>query len=128
MLVAIIVAFFLGGPNASGAILTQDMLKSFERLAQQVITEPARAEVVMQEVEALRDELKQFDKTFAKSGKVLTELYKDHDAGPASLQVQLDLLNDEWEEAQSVVLDHRFAIRNHMTEAEWAAAVAQTTE
>ncbi|PPI85361.1 hypothetical protein KEHDKFFH_02675 [Marinobacter maroccanus] len=128
MLVAIIVAFFLGGPNASGAILTQDMLKSFERLAQQAITEPARAEVVMQEVAALRDELKQFDKTFAKSGKVLTELYKDHDAGPADLQAELDLLNDEWEAAQSLALDRRFVIRDHMTEDEWAAAVAQTTE
>lgn len=128
MLVAIIVAFFLGGPNASGAILTQDMLKSFERLSQQAITDPARAEVVMEEVAALRDELKQFDKSFAKSGKVLTELYKDHDAGPASLQVQLDLLNDEWEAAQSLALDHRFAIRNHMTKDEWAAAVTQRSE
>ncbi|MCM0612066.1 hypothetical protein KFJ24_06200 [Marinobacter sediminum] len=128
MLVAIIVAFFLGGPNASGAILTQDMLKSFERLAQQEITDTARAEAVMQEVAALRDELKKFDKTFAKSGKVLTELYKDHDAGPASLQVQLDLLNDEWETAQSLALDHRFAIRDQMTKDEWVAAVAQTTE
>lgn len=128
MLVAIIVAFFLGGPNASGAILTQDMLKSFERLAQQEITDPARAEAVIQKVAALRDELKQFDKTFAKSGKVLTELYKDHDAAPASLQVQLDLLNDEWETAQSLALDHRFAIRDQMTKDEWAAAVAQTTE
>lgn len=128
MLVAIIIAFFLGGPNASGAILTQDMLKSFERLAQQEITDPVRAEAVMQEVAALRDELKQFDKTFAKSGKVLTELYKDHDAGPARLQVQLDLLNDEWETAQSLALDHRFAIRDQMTKDEWAAAIAQMAE
>ncbi|TYC62506.1 hypothetical protein FMN52_01740 [Marinobacter sp. BW6] len=128
MLVAIIIAFFLGGPNASGAILTQDMLKSFERLAQQEITDPVRAEAVMQEVAALRDELKQFDKTFAKSGKVLTELYKDHDAGPARLLVQLDLLNDEWETAQSLALDHRFAIRDQMTKDEWAAAIAQMAE
>ncbi|WP_449287068.1 hypothetical protein [Marinobacter sp. PE14] len=128
MLVAIIIAFFLGGPNASGAILTQNMLKSFERLAQQEITDTVRAEAVMQEVAALRDELKQFDKTFAKSGKALTELYQDHDAGPASLQVQLDLLNDEWETAQSLALDHRFAIRDQMTKDEWATAVAKMTE
>lgn len=128
MLVAIIIAFFLGGPSASGAILTQDMLKSFERHAQQEITDPARAEAVLQEVAVLREELKQFDKTFAKSGKELTELYKDHEAGPASLQVQLDLLNAEWEAAQSLALDHRFVIRDQMTKDEWAAAVAQMTE
>ena len=128
MLVAILIAFFLGGPSASGAILTQDMLRSFERAVQQDIADPARAEAALQEIAALQDELERFDKTFAKSSKILSDLYEDHDAGPASMQAQLDLLNADWEAAQSVALDHRFAIRAQMTEREWAAAVSRPTE
>lgn len=128
MLAAILIAFFLGGSSASGAILTQDMLKSFERLAMEVINDPDRAEVVAQEVVALQRELKQFDKTFAKSGEILSGLYVDHDAGSESMQAELDRLNTKWEAAQNLALDHRFAIRNAMTKEEWAAAVAQTAE
>ncbi|WP_417514587.1 hypothetical protein [Marinobacter sp.] len=128
MLVALLVAFFLGGPNASGAILTHDMLKSFESFAQQVITNPDRAEAVLHEVKALQSELKQFDKVFAKSGKVLSKLYEDHDSGAASMQAQLDLMNADWEAAQSLALDHRFAIRDQMTNEEWAAVVAKIEE
>ncbi|WP_100640915.1 hypothetical protein [Marinobacter salexigens] len=128
MLVALLVAFFLGGPNASGAILTQDMLKSFEKFAQHEITDPDRAEAVLLEVKALQKELKQFDKMFAKSGKVLSKLYEDHDSGPASLQAQLDLMNEDWETTQSLALDHRFAIRDQMTKHEWNTVVAKTNE
>jgi len=128
MLAAILIAFFLGGPSASGAILTQDMLKSFERIALQEINDPDRAEIVVQQVDALKSELKQFDKTFAKSGEILSDLYKDHDARSDSMQAQLDQLNAEWESAQNLALDHRFAIRDAMTQEEWAAAIAQLAE
>lgn len=128
MLVALLVAFFLGGSNASGAILTHDMLKRFESFAQQEITDPDRAEAVLHEVKALQSELKQFDKVFAKSGKVLSKLYEDHDSGSVSMQAQLDLMNADWEAAQSLALDHRFAIRDQMTKEEWAAVFAKPEE
>ncbi|MDO6442285.1 MULTISPECIES: hypothetical protein [unclassified Marinobacter] len=125
MLVAILVAFFLGGPSASAAILTHDMIKSFETFAQQVITDPDRAEAVRQELKALNSELKQFDKVFAKSGRELSKLYKNYDTETASMQAQLDSMNADWESAQSRALDHRFAIRNQMTKEEWDAVVSK---
>ena len=126
MLAALLLAFFLGGSSASGAILTQDMLKRFESVSMGVIGDPGRAKAVKEELLALRSELKQFDKTFAKSGDVLSDLYKDHDAGSKSMQAHLDLLNAEWEAAQNLALEHRFAIRDAMTKEEWATVVAHT--
>lgn len=124
MLAAILIAFFLGGSVASGAILTKEALNDFDDRSQQVIDDPERAEAVKAEVDAIKDELKRFNKTFAKSGKLLTKTYKDHDADSASMQAQLDLLNADWEAAQLRAIDHRFNIREQITAAEWQATFA----
>jgi len=124
MVAALLIAFFLGASGASGAILTQAILKNFDERAQQAIDDPARAEVVAAEVAAMRDELKHFNKTFTKSGKLLGNMYKDHSANSASMQAQLDVLNADWEAAQTSAIEHQFKIRERMTLEEWQAVVA----
>ena len=124
MLAALLIAFFLGASGASGAVLTQGMLKDFDERTQQAIDDPARAEVVSAEVAAMADELKHLNKTFAKSGKSLSKLYKDHSADSASMQAQLDALNADWEAAQTRAVEHRFNVRDQMTQEEWQAVFA----
>lgn len=121
MLAALLIAFFLGGSVGAGALLTQDMLEDFDRRAQQVVADPARAEAITREVAALSTELKHFDKALAKSSKALNALYTDHSAGASSVQAELDALNSAWEAGQANVLDHRFNIREQMTQEEWAS-------
>jgi hypothetical protein len=124
MLAALLVAFFLGGAAASGALLTEDMLKDFMQRAEKVVVDPVRVEAVAKEVTSLHDEVKDFNKVLAKSSKSLNAYYKDHSAGTAGIQAELDALNSAWVAAQSRVLDHRFNIRDQMTSEEWRAVFA----
>ena len=124
MLAALLVAFFLGGAAASGALLTEDMLKDFNHRAEQVVVDPERMDAITKEVASLHDELKAFNKALAKSGKSLDAYYKDHGADAAGMQTELDALNSAWAAAQSRVLDHRFNIRDQMTPDEWRAVFA----
>lgn len=123
MLAALLVAFFLGGA-ASGALLTEDMLKDFNHRAEQVVVDPVRSDAITKEVASLHDELKAFNKVLAKSSKSLNAYYKDHSAGADGIQAELDVLNSAWAAAQSRVLDHRFNIRDQMTPEEWQAVFA----
>jgi hypothetical protein len=125
MLAALLVAFLLGGAAASGALLTEDMLKDFMHRAEQVLVDPMRVKAVAKEVTSLHDELKAFNKVLAKSGKSLNAYYKDHGAEAASMQAELDALNSAWVAAQSRVLDYRFSIRDQMTSEEWRAVFAR---
>lgn len=124
MLAALLIAFFLGGSGVSGTALTQDLLDDFNHRAQQVIADPARAKAVTAEVAAISDELKRFNKAFARSGRSLSKLYKDHSADSASMQAQLDALNADWEAAQTRAVEHRFNVRDQMTQEEWQAVFA----
>lgn len=121
MIAALLIAFFLGGSGGSGTALTQELLEDFDDRSQQVIADPARAKAVTAEVAAISDELKRFNKAFAKSGRSLSKSYKDHSADSASMQAQLDLLDADWEAAQARAIDHRFNIREQMTPEEWQA-------
>jgi predicted ArsR family transcriptional regulator len=125
MLAALLVAFLLGGAATSGALLTEAMLKDFMHRAERVVVDPVRVQAVAREVESLHDELKAFNKILAKSGKSLNAQYKNHSAGAADMQAQLDALNSAWVAAQSRVLDHRFNIRDRMTSEEWRAVFAR---
>ena len=124
MLAALLVAFFLGGAAASGALLTEDMLKDFSDRTEQVVADPDRIDAINKEVASLHDELKAFNKALAKTGKSLQGYYTDHSADAASMQAELDALNSAWVAAQSRVLDHRFNIRDQMTPDEWRAVFA----
>jgi galactokinase len=124
MLAALLVAFWLGGAAASGALLTEDMLKDFMQRAEQVVVDPVRVEAVAEEVRSLHDELKAFNQVLAKSSKSLNAYYKDHSAEAAGMQAELDALNAAWLAAQSRLLDHRFNIRDQMTPEEWRAVFA----
>ncbi|NHA13994.1 hypothetical protein [Thioalkalivibrio sp. XN279] len=124
MLAALLVAFFLGGAAASGALLTEDMLKDFSHRAEQVVVDPERIDAITKEVASLHDELKVFNKALAKTGNSLKSNYTDHSADAAGMQEELDALNSAWVAAQSRVLDHRFNIRDQMTPEEWQAVFA----
>jgi uncharacterized protein HemX len=120
MLAAILMAFFLGGAGGVfGGILTQSILEDAEGRMQQTIDDPARAEQAATLVKELSSEIKRFDKTFGKSGKALTKIYKNHAAEEGALQAQLDALNTDWEAAQGRALDLRFDVKEVMTREEW---------
>jgi hypothetical protein len=124
MLAALLVAFFLVGAAASGALLSEDMLNDFMNRAEQAVVDPVRVGAVTKEVTSLHDELKAFNKVLAKTGKSLSAHYRDHSAAAAGMQAELDALNSAWVAAQSRVLDHRFNIRDQMTPEEWRAVFA----
>ena len=125
MLAAILMAFFLGGAGGIfGGILTQSILEDADSRMQQAIDEPARAERAAALIKELSSEMKGFDKTFARSGKALTRIYKDHTAEEGAMQAQLDTLNSDWESAQARALDLRFDVKEVMTREEWQRAFA----
>jgi hypothetical protein len=121
MLAALLVAFLLGGGGASGAILTPGTVKEIGKQVEAQVSDTARAEAAAETLAELKVEVKGFEKTFAKSGKALTKLYKDHTADAAQMQAELDQLNVSWEESQRRALDLRFALKESLTEEEWAA-------
>ncbi len=121
MLVALMMAFLLGGGGAGGAILTPGTVKQLDKEIQAEVNDPARAEAAAETLSELKGEIKGFEKTFAKSGKHLTKLYKDHSAGGDQMRSVLDELNAGWEASQGRAIDLRFALKESLTEEEWAA-------
>ena len=121
MLIALLAAFLLGGGGASGAILTPSSVKAIGKSIEATVHDAERLEAASMAVKGLRAEVKAFDKTFTKSGKALTKLYKDHGATRERMQVVLDDLNKEWSAAQVRAIDLRFELRESLTVEEWQA-------
>jgi hypothetical protein len=120
MLIALLAAFLLGGGGLAGGIVTTETVKQVGKQVEAAVTDSARAEAAAATLGDLKAELKGFEKSFAKSGKALTGLYKDHGAGSAAIVSVLDELNSDWEAAQQRALDLRFELRKSLTEEEWA--------
>jgi hypothetical protein len=119
MLVALLTAFLLGGgAGVMGGILTPATVKQITKQVGTVVTDSARSEAAAQTLAELKAEIKGFEKKFAKSGKELTGLYKDHGAYGARV---LDELNAGWAASQERALDLRFELKESLTEEEWAA-------
>ena len=121
MLLALLAAYLLGGGGASGAILSVPAVKQTEASVEANVADPGRAEAAAAELAAMKAEVKAFEKTFARSGKQLTKLFKDHGAGAAEMQAVLDALNGDWEEAQSEALEIRARLKEQLAREEWDA-------
>ena len=121
MLIALLAAFLLGGGGASGAILTPSSVKAIGKSIEATVQDAERLEAASMAVKGLRAEVKAFDKTFAKSGKALTKLYKDHGASAEEMQSVLDDLNGEWSASQARAIDLRFKLKDLLTAEEWHA-------
>ena len=120
MLVALLVAFLLGGGGAGGGILTEQAVKQIGKRVDVAVADVDRAEAAKRTLADLKLEVKQFEKRYAKSGKALTELYKDHGASADRMIEVLDDLNAGWEASQQRAIELRFALKESMTEDEWA--------
>lgn len=121
MLAALLMFFFLGGAGVHGTVLTPAMLDDLDARMEAALVDPVRTERAAAQNDALRAELKQFEKTYGKSSKTLTKLYRDHAADAIAMRAELDALDSHWEAAQSRALDHRFALRDSLTREEWEA-------
>jgi len=119
MIMAMLVMYFLGGSVGSGAILTSAGVAELQKQVLVVMDDEARAKRASAILEELRKEVTTFEKAFAKSGRQLNKLYKDHrDNGQAALDI-LDDLNATWESGQERALDARFALRDELSQDEW---------
>jgi len=126
MIWALLAAYFLGGGigGVSGSILTSASVKQLSERTEEVIADPARAEAAQQTLAELRQEVKAFQKMFSKSGRQLNKSYKDHAADVNQTLAALEELNSGWDAAQQRAIELRFALRDSMTEEEWAALFA----
>ena len=104
--------------------MTSEMVKEMGKQVDVVIQDPIRAQAAEDNIDAMRDEIKAFNKKFSKSGNALEKLYKDHDSGAQEMLATLDILNTEWDAAQNRALDLRFALVDSITQEEWAAIVS----
>ena len=87
MLAALLMAFFLGGGTAAfGSALTQEVLDDVDQRVQAAVVDPVRSEQAAAQIDVLRTEVGQFEKTFGKSSKTLAKLYRDHGTDPMSLR------------------------------------------
>jgi len=121
MLAALLMAYLLGGGGVSAGILTPDAVKQIDKRVEASVSDGPRAEAAGAALVELKAEVKAFDKQFARSGKHLTNLYKDHGSDSAQMLGVLDELDAGWEASQRRALDLRFDLREAMTEDEWAA-------
>ena len=121
MLVALLAAYLLGGgAGVSGGILTPAAVKQIGKQVEATVSDPARAESAAQTLAELKTEMKGFEKTFAKSGKELTKLYKDHAADAGQMLAVLEEFSTGWEASQKRAIDLRFELKESLTEEQWA--------
>ncbi len=121
MLMALLAAYLLGGGGLGGSILTPAAVKQMSKQVEVTVADPARAEAAAETLAELKVEIKGFDKKFAKSGKELTKLYKDHGADGDQMLAVLAELNADWEGSQQRGIDLRFELKESLTEEEWTA-------
>ncbi len=121
MLIALLAVFFFGGGGIGGSILTPAAVKQIGKEIEAQVTDAVRVEAAAQTLAELKAEIKGFEKIFAKSGKELSALYKDHGAGADRMFAVLDSLSTDWEASQQRAIDLRFDLKESLTEEEWAA-------
>jgi hypothetical protein len=111
--------FFTSAAAGVGAILTSDDLTALEDQVSEIVAAPERRQTVLGTLKGLKKELKTFERAYAKSGRNLDKLYKDHVDHSDEAQAILDDLNAQWEQGQQSYLDAHFALRRTLTEEEW---------
>lgn len=120
MLAALLMAYLLGGGGGAGGILTPAAVKQIGKQVETAVIDPAKSEAAARTLDNLKTEVKGFDKAFAKSGKELTKLYKDHEGDASHMLAVLEELNADWEATQERAIDLRFELKVSLTEEEWA--------
>jgi hypothetical protein len=121
MIWALLAWYFLGGVTTTGAVLRSADVADLQESAATVIEDESRRQSVDETLVDLRVAAKDFEKSFARSGKQLNRLYEDHTDNQQQALTILQELNREWEAGQGHALDARFALRDQLTEDEWAA-------
>lgn len=125
MIMAMLVAYFLGGLSAiDGGMLSSSGLKEMSLRSQIVIADPERAEAAHDLLRGLKKKIGAFERAFAREGRELNRLYRNHESNEDQAFTILRQANAEWEVIQRQALDVRFRLRDQMTEEEWARFVA----
>jgi hypothetical protein len=121
MIWALLAAYFLGGGlgGIDGSLLTTGAIDVLSEQAETVIDSPARAAAAQQVLKELRQEIKAFERSFAKSGRKLNKSYKYYSSTREHALTILNDLNADWEAMQLKAIDLRFELRDQMTEEEW---------
>lgn len=121
MIWALLAWYFFGGGVGSGAILTSSDVDDLRERVAIVIEDETRRQAAAQKLKELKKDVRAFEKAFAKSGKKLNKLYKDHEGDREEALAILDDLNSDWAAGQERALDARFGLRNELTKEEWSA-------
>jgi len=121
MLTALLISLLFGGGGTSAIVITPDMLTGMIKEVRMSVVDPARADAAVELLKGARSDVKSFEKSFAKSGKTLTMLYKQHAGDSQEMLAQLDELNGKWEATQVAVLDARFQLKELLPRDEWEA-------
>jgi len=121
MIWAILAAYFLGGGlgGVHGSLLTSTMVKELSLQAETIIIEPDRAGVAHAIFKELRNEIRGYERRFARSGRQLNRSYKNYEADEEQTLSILRELNTNWESTQQRAIELRFELRQQMTEQEW---------
>ena len=112
--------FFGGGGLGAGTVLTSSDVEQLNQQVEVMIEDDTRRQLAMQTLKQLGKDLNQFEKAFAKSGRKLDKLYKNHADNREDALALLDDLDREWQKGQERALDARFELRNKLTEEEWS--------
>ena len=117
--------FFGGGAGGINAgVLTPAAVEEMSKRVEVVVEEPARADDAREVLKALKEEVLDFENTFAVSGRAIERSYRDHAADRSEIEAELDELNRDWARTQERALDLRYELREHLTREEWAALYA----
>lgn len=121
MIWAILATYFLGGGlgGVNGSLLTSAMVKELSHKAETVIIEDDRAGTAQTIFKELRNEIRGYERKFARSGRQINRSYKDYEADKEKTLSILRDLNSDWETMQQRVIELRFELREQMTEQEW---------
>jgi hypothetical protein len=121
--------FYSAGSSSTdpAAISASDIKVTGEQLMQVVAGTEREAAVnaVLAELDA---GYKKFGKSYIKSAKVFAKQYKDHSATAEDAYVVLDVLNDEWQVAQTRSTDLHFELKDLLTEREWNSVFSSEVE
>ena len=121
MIWALLAMYFLSGVVATGAVMTSGDVTELQERVATLIDDEAQRQSANAKLGELHDTVKDFEKSYARTARQLNRLYKDHEDNRQQALTILDQLNREWEAGQVQALDTRFALRDQISESEWAA-------
>jgi len=121
MIWAILATYFLGGGlgGVNGSLFTSAMVKELSHKAETIIIEDDRAGTAQTIFKELRNEIRGYERKFARSGRQINRSYKDYEADKEKTLSILRDLNSDWETMQRRAIELRFELREQMTEQEW---------